>query len=226
MGAGDGRFVGRLSAAGYAATGIEPSATGSALARSRGAKVANVGIEEARIDPGSRDAVILWHVLEHLRDPGGALDRVREWLAPGGRAIVACPDLSSLQARIGGDAWFHQDVPRHRTHFTSRGLCTLLERAGFHLERVSHLLIEQNPLGMWQTLLNRLTGERDVAFRFLKRDLGMVSPRDRWRGLLTTAVAGPLLVPVALLLELGAGLAGRGGTMVVEAIADRSDVVP
>jgi hypothetical protein len=32
-----------------------------------------------------------------------------------------------------------------------------------------------------------------------------------------TAVAGPLLVPVAVALELAAGLAGRGGTMVVEA---------
>ncbi len=27
----------------------------------------------------------------------------------------------------------------------------------FRLERISHLLVEQNPLGMWQTLLNRLT---------------------------------------------------------------------
>ena len=44
-----------------------------------------------------------------------------------------------------------------------------------------HLLIEQNPLGMWQTLLNRLTAERDFAFRLLKRDLGERRAGRRWR---------------------------------------------
>ena len=217
VGAGDGRFLARLAAGGYRVSGIEPSAAGSALARERGVTVENVGIEEARVDDRSQDAVVMWHVLEHLDDAAAALHRVHGWLAPGGRAVVACPDLASLQARIGGDAWFHQDVPRHRTHFTAGGLRLLLERTGFHLERVRHLLIEQNPLGMWQTLLNRLTSERDVAFRFIKRDLREARPRDRRRDLAVTAIAGPLLVPVAVALEVTAGLAGRGGTMVVEA---------
>jgi hypothetical protein len=34
---------------------------------------------------------------------------------------------------------------------------------------------------------------------------------------LVTVVAGAILAPVAIVLELGAGLAGRGGSMVVEA---------
>jgi SAM-dependent methyltransferase len=223
VGAGDGRFAARLAADGYRASGIEPAAGGGAIARSRGVAIENVGIEDARIEAASQDAVVLWHVLEHLDDPRAALDRVRGWLAPGGRAVVACPDLSSLQARIGGDRWFHQDVPRHRTHFTSAGLRALLGRTGYEVERVSHLVIEQNPLGMWQTLLNRLTRERDVAFRFIKRDLGEAGRGDRRRDIAVTAVAGPLLVPVALALELGAGLAGRGGTMVVEATRSGAD---
>ncbi|MGH2963131.1 MAG: class I SAM-dependent methyltransferase [Solirubrobacterales bacterium] len=223
VGAGDGRFLARLAADGYRVSGIEPSEAGGALARARGIPVESVGVAEARVEAGGEDAVVLWHVLEHLDDPAGALRRAREWLAPGGRAIVACPDLASLQARIGGDAWFHQDVPRHRTHFTAAGLRLLLERTGLRVERVRHLVIEQNPLGMWQTLLNRLTRERDVAFRFIKRDLGEASARDRRRDLAVTALAGPLLVPVALALELGAGLSGRGGTMVLEATSPTAD---
>jgi hypothetical protein len=70
---------------------------------------------------------------------------------------------------------------------------------------------------MWQTLLNRLTRERDVAFRALKRDLGRGPGVGR--DLAVTAVAGPLLVPVAVALELAAGLAGRGGSVV--AVASR-----
>jgi SAM-dependent methyltransferase len=219
VGAGDGRFLARLAAAGYRVSGIEPSRSAWALARDAGVPVENVGVEAATIEAGGQDAVVLWHVLEHLDDPEGVLRRVRRWLAPGGRVVVGCPNLDSLQARIGGDAWFHQDVPRHRSHFTARGLGLLLDRTGFHLERVRHVVIEQNPLGMWQTLLNRLTRQRDVGFRFLKRDLAAMPRRDRRLDVAVTALAGPLLAPVAVALELGAGLAGRGGTVVVEATA-------
>jgi MFS superfamily sulfate permease-like transporter len=69
---------------------------------------------------------------------------------------------------------------------------------------------------MWQTLLNRVTGERDVAFRLLKgttpRELGGA------RDVLATVTLGALLVPVAIAAETLAGLAGRGGTMVVQAV--------
>ena len=219
VGAGDGRFVSRLRAAGLEANGIEPSEGGVRMARARAAPVERAALEEMRLEPESLDATIAWHVLEHLDDPEAAVARIRIWLRPGGRIVVACPNLASVQARIGGDRWFHQDVPRHRTHFTATGLRLLLERSGFRLERMTHLLVEQNPFGMWQTLLNRLTGERDVAFRALKRDLGS-GPGAR-RDLALTAVAGPLLAPIAVALELAAGLAGRGGSVV--AVATRSN---
>jgi hypothetical protein len=68
---------------------------------------------------------------------------------------------------------------------------------------------------MWQTLLNRLTVERDFAFRLLKRDLPD-SGQSRWRDTAVTAIAGPLLAPIAVIAELIAGLARRGGSIVVE----------
>lgn len=210
LGAGDGRFVSRLTGAGLQASGIEPSDGAVAAARARGARVERATVEDLELEPASLDAVVIWHVLEHVRDPAGTVARAARWLRPGGRVVVACPNLASLQARIGGDRWFHQDVPRHLTHFTATGLLLLLERSGLQLERVSHLVVEQNPLGMWQTLLNRVTGHPNVAFRALKRDLGPGLGRD----LALTAFAGPLLAPVAVVLELIAGLAGRGGSVV------------
>ena len=133
--------------------------------------------------------------------------------------MIAVPNLAGVQARIGGDRWFHQDVPRHRTHFTPAAVSALLGRTGFAVERIRHVLVEQNPLGMWQTLLNRVTGERDFAFRLIKRDLGGVSAAARARDLALTAVLGLPLIPIAAVLELGAGIAGRGGSIVVEARA-------
>jgi SAM-dependent methyltransferase len=218
VGAGDGRFVARLRAAGFDASGIEPSASAAEAARARGAPVSEAALEEASFERESLDGAVAWHSLEHLDDPRTAVGRMRAWLRPGGTIVVACPNLASLQARIGGDRWFHQDVPRHRTHFTAAGLRLLLEGAGFRLRRMSHLLVEQNQLGMWQTLLNRLTRGRDVAFRALKRDLG--SDSRTASDLALTAVAGPVAIPVAVALEIGAGLARRGGTVV--AVATRS----
>ena len=218
VGAGDGRFVALLASAGFDAHGIEPSPSACEAAARIGAAVANASAETAAVEARTEDAVVIWHALEHTDDPRATVALAREWLVPGGRLIVAVPDLASLQARIGGDRWFHQDVPRHRTHFTRAGLVSLLERTGLRVVRVRHLLVEQNPLGMWQTLLNRLTGERDFAFRLIKRDLDGVARPAIARDLLITAIAGPLLVAVAPALELGAGLAGRGGSMVVEAI--------
>ncbi len=216
VGAGDGSLVAGMRARGLDAWGIEPSPA-AATARARGLEVVAAGVEQAEVEAASQDAAVLWHVLEHLDDPAAALRRIATWLRPGGTLVVAVPNVASLQARIGGDRWFHQDVPRHRTHLTPRGASALLARSGFRAGRVHHLLVEQNPLGMWQTLLNRLTGERDFAFRLIKRDLAGVGRAARLRDLIVTVVAGPLLLGVAIAAELAAGLAGRGGSIVVEA---------
>lgn len=209
IGAGDGRFVARLREAGYDARGADPSPSARARAAARGIELA----AEAQAAEGSQDAVVLWHVLEHLPEPLAALEQARRWLRPKGLLLVAVPNLGSLQAAIGGDRWFHQDVPRHRTHFTARGLGLLLARAGFAPTRVSHLVVEQNALGMWQTLLNRGTRERNVAFRLLKRDPSLRGAEARGDLALTAMLAAPLAL-AAPILELGAGLARRGGSVV------------
>ena len=217
VGAGDGRFVAMLAAAGFEAHGIEPSPSACEAAARIGAPVVNASAEGAAIDAGAQDAVVFWHALEHTADPGAVVARAREWLAPGGRLIVAVPDLASVQARIGGDRWFHQDVPRHRTHFTRAGLVRLLERTGLRVVRVRHLLVEQNPLGMW-TLLNRLTRERDFAFRLIKRDLGGVHRGGRSR---VTWWSRRSPARCSCRSRWGSSwprIAGRGGSMVVEAV--------
>lgn len=217
IGAGRGDLVGSLAARGHEAIGIEPAEGWAALARERGAAVEQVTIEKASFAERSFDRVILWHVLEHLDDPAAAVDRVAPWLAPGGRLVVAVPNLASFQARLGGDRWFHQDVPRHRTHFTVRGATELLRRRGFAPARVRFAALDQSQLGMWLTLLNKLTHSRDVPFRYLKGDLHYSSRAAALRDAVTSVGAGIPLMPIGALLELAAALARRGGNVVVEA---------
>ena len=214
VGAGRGRLLDALHRAGHDAVGFDPFAAADARPSDR-PPIHRVGIESASFPAGSADAVVLWHALEHLSEPGAAIERTAEWLAPGGRLVVAVPNLASAQARIGGDRWFHQDVPRHRTQFTAEGARALLRRCGIRPEGTRHLMLEQNVLGMWLTLLNGLTVDRDVPFRALKRDLEYDRRRHAiWDGLVSV-IAGIPLLPLAAGAELAAGVARRGGTVVV-----------
>lgn len=206
VGAGRGRFVAYARAHGFAdARGIEPSS------RSSAPHVDAVALEDAAF--ADLGAITLWHVLEHVEDPAAALARLRGWLRPGGALLVGVPDLDSLQARVGGPRWYHLDLPRHRTHFTARGLRVLLARTGFTVRRSEHVLLEHNPFGLWQSAVSRVTPTPSWLYHALKRNAPL-----RAADAVPTALALPL-VPVALAVEAAAGAAGRGGTVAVLAQA-------
>ena len=202
-GAGRGRFVAAARAAGYDARGIEPSL------REPVASLEPTTIENAAVEPGSLDAVTLWHVLEHLDDPGAAVERIAGWLAPGGALLVGVPNLDSAQARMAGARWYHLDVPRHRTHFTPAGLDALLRARGLAPLATTHLLLEHNPFGMWQSWVNLLTDTPSYLYNLLKRNASA-----RSRDLAITLGMLPL-APLASLAEALAGAAHRGGTIAV-----------
>ncbi len=211
VGAGRGRFVLSARAAGWDAFGIEPSERGASAAATAGAPVQRASVEDAEIAAGSVDAATVWHVLEHLCDPAAALARIASWLRPGGTLLVGVPNLDSWQARIGGARWYHLDVPRHRVHFTVTGVETLLVRCGFEPLRDEHLLLEHNPFGMWQSIVNRFTRTPSYLYNLLKRNAPL-----RSTDALVTVAALPL-APVAAALEAAAGRAGHGGTIAVVA---------
>jgi SAM-dependent methyltransferase len=213
VGAGRGRFVAAARAAGYDAGGLEPSAGRvDAAAREHGVELVRSGIEDADVAAGSLDALTVWHVLEHVEAPAAAAAHLARWLRPGGALLVGVPNLGSLQARLGGERWYHLDLPRHRTHFTLPGLLALLRRAGLEPVTVHHVLAEHNPFGMWQSLVNRATTTPSYLYNLLKRNAGP-APAD----LAVTLLALPL-APAAAGLELAAGAAHRGGTVAVAAV--------
>ncbi len=210
-GAGAGRLVEALASAGYAAEGIEPSARSAALAQAAGRAVRPERIEDHR-DEGL-DAVVLWHVLEHLEEPRAVLEQVLRWLRPGGLLLVGVPNIASAQARIGGAGWLHLDAPRHRVHLTPAGLEELLRQGGLEPVHTHHAVWEHNPAGMWMALLTCTGMAPGLPFHMLKRN---ARPRPRDLALLA---AGVPLAPVAVALELAAAAARQGGT--VAAVAAR-----
>jgi SAM-dependent methyltransferase len=203
-GAGRGRLVAELRRRGYEARGIDPSGRSHETL-----PVTRASLSDHREE--NLDAVVLWHVLEHLDDPAGALGRVGSWLRPGGLVLVGVPNAASLQERIAGEGWLQWDVPRHRLHLTAAGLSDLLGRAGLEPVLWRHMVWEHNPASMWMALLSRMGMAPGFPFHLLKRNA-----RVRARDLALTVLGVPLL-PVALWLEAAAAAARRGGTVAVVA---------
>lgn len=212
-GAGDGRLLELLAARGAEVAGVEPSASARERAAERGVAL-TPDLDGMSTTTDRFDRIICWHVLEHLEEPAAQMKRLAELMGPGGRVIVSVPNLSSWQARLGGDYWFAQDVPRHLTHFTPAGIRSLSEQAGLSVESMHTWSLEQNPFGMWQTLTSRASGSRDVIFRMIKRQPLGDTAGTRVASILGLLLALPLLL-FAVPLEWLASAVGRGGTITV-----------
>jgi 2-polyprenyl-3-methyl-5-hydroxy-6-metoxy-1,4-benzoquinol methylase len=132
LGCGLGYLVARAGERGFEAAGLDSSAAAVTFGHDQlGLRLACARIEDASLDPASRDIVVLNHVLEHLPDPGMAVRRAREWLRPGGWLLVGAPNFASPIARWSGQDWTGLVPSQHIWHLTPRALRHLTREAGF-----------------------------------------------------------------------------------------------
>jgi len=167
VGCGRGVLLREIAERGFEAHGVEANAAAARGADARAEVRIAPRLADAGYPAAFFDEVVIWHVLEHLRDPRETLEEVRRILRPGGRLVVAVPNLSSAQARWAGAAWFHLDLPRHLFHFTLSALVRLLERTGFVIESEHHFSLRQNPFGWIQSALNMGSLPRNGLYTLL-----------------------------------------------------------
>jgi 2-polyprenyl-3-methyl-5-hydroxy-6-metoxy-1,4-benzoquinol methylase len=132
FGCGNGSYLERMTKQGWQVTGLDTSP--SAVARVRrglGLHVLHGSLPHPQLRPGSFDVITMWQSLEHVHEPMQVLRQAHALLVPGGRLLVAAPNIDSLPFRWFGAAWFALDLPRHLIHFTPPTLTSMLERAGF-----------------------------------------------------------------------------------------------
>ena len=117
---------------GWSGVGLEPSEFAGAWAREHlGVDVRRGALDE--IPATERfDAVVMADVIEHLVDPGAALARLRDALAPGGVLALALPDSGSRLARAMGRRWWSV-LPTHVQYFTRASVSRLLEANGYEV---------------------------------------------------------------------------------------------
>lgn len=171
-------------------------------------------LRQAEYDDGFFDRIVIWHVLEHLTDPGETLQEIHRILKPGGRVIVAVPNFSSLQARWAGPAWFHLDLPRHLYHFPVAALQTLLQNRSFECRAEHHFSLRQNPFGWVQSALNRSRSlPRNSLYTLLQLAGGHDSSNFDSGVRLRLRLAYYLGMPIALGLTLLTTLFRTGATI-------------
>jgi SAM-dependent methyltransferase len=155
VGCGGGLFLQTLAQRGDArGVGLDFSPQAARLAWSRaGVPVICASLEKTPLPASSCAAITMFHVVEHLPDPGAYLEAARELLRPDGRLIVQVPNAGCWQFLLLGERWNGLDVPRHLTDFREKDLERLLNNHGFEVLRAKHFSLRDNPAGMATSLM-------------------------------------------------------------------------
>ena len=130
------------------------------------------------------DTVLCVNVLEHLDRPDIAVRGFHRVLRPGGKALILVPAHGSLYSAM-------DKAIEHRQRYEGPDLRTLLEDAGFEVERLSQF----NRLGVVGWSVNRWVGRTSIsrsqvfAFRLMMPLARALEQARKLRGLSWIAVA-------------------------------------
>lgn len=138
VGAAGGAFLAEAREQGWDVAGVEPMPGAAEHARTElGIDVATGVAEDLDLPGASLDAVTMWHVLEHIPEPLGLIERLRQWMRPGALLAIEVPNGGSPAARRLGKDWPSAEPDVHVSQFTPGALQRLLERGGFEPVDVS-----------------------------------------------------------------------------------------
>lgn len=128
VGTGFSNFVGLIDGA----VGIDVSEPRVKSAQERGLDVRLCNVFDWDVND-KKDAVTLFHVLEHIVDPYPFLGQIREILSDYGQLIIEVPNLDDALVKLESyKNFYYQNA--HCSYFTPRTLKKLLRDCDFELE--------------------------------------------------------------------------------------------
>ncbi len=133
VGAGEGMLIRELARQGYGnVVGIEPNTRAVSFAQGEGTDVVSGTLEEVAgvIKERMIHAITLFHVIEHLDDPKGALANIYESLQAGDYMVIETPNAraySFIRTKYNHPLIY----PEHLYYFDIENLPQLLTKVGF-----------------------------------------------------------------------------------------------
>lgn len=159
VGCGAGQYMKLVQAAGWDPVGIDFDEKAVAMARRRGLDARVGDLREAAFPNSSFDAITMINVIEHLQEPAAVVAECRRILKPGGRLIMATPNIDASGHRIYGPDWRGLEIPRHLFLYSARTLKRIAVAAGFgRAEAFSQL--RNAPGALFMVNESRLIAER------------------------------------------------------------------
>ncbi len=131
VGAGTGAFSNIMATNGWAVTSLEPDDTARKVAKDKYGLELQSPSDLYYLDNNQFDAIAMWHVLEHVHDLQGYLNKFYDILKPNGKLIIAVPNYTSNDASFYDTTWAAYDVPRHLYHFSPQSINALAKAKGF-----------------------------------------------------------------------------------------------
>jgi 2-polyprenyl-3-methyl-5-hydroxy-6-metoxy-1,4-benzoquinol methylase len=213
IGCGDGTFALEMKANGWDVSATELDAQTIANLASQGI---NAKLSHEALASGfatNFDAITCWHVLEHVESPQATIDWAKSLLAPQGVFQPTVPNVACLQAKLFGRHWMHLDVPRHRQHFTPATLRSMLEKAGFVIEKQTNVAIEYDWFGVIQSALNGICVRQNVLFDKMTKAVVDPARKSPMTDVAISYALAPFLAAASLpAISIGA-LLGDGATL-------------
>jgi len=163
VGCGDGLYLRHLPPS-LEKSGFEPSDAGKKAITINGLQFFDIYTKNDK----QFDLITMWQSLEHIQKPIETLKILHDYLTPHGHLFISVPNSLSLQSLIFKGRWFHLDPTRHRHHFNTMTLKSMMAKSGFEIVSISHLTIEYGIYGWWQSFLNLLPIDFNMAYKILK----------------------------------------------------------
>jgi 2-polyprenyl-3-methyl-5-hydroxy-6-metoxy-1,4-benzoquinol methylase len=98
-------------------------------AKQRADRIYQGGVDQIPVEE-KFDCIIATQVIEHVYQPKTFLQQLLDHLKPGGKIVIATPNMGSFWRKFMGHRWPSFKMPEHILYFDQKSLFTLMQQVG------------------------------------------------------------------------------------------------
>jgi 2-polyprenyl-3-methyl-5-hydroxy-6-metoxy-1,4-benzoquinol methylase len=134
----------------YTAYGVDISSGAIEQAKARlpdiATRLSSLKLESISQEWPKFDAICLWDVIEHVRDPVSVCRTLTSLLNPGGHLFLSTPNMGALTAKVMKQHWAFMIPPLHLGYFSQRSIAYLFAK------QLSARILTSRTRGKWTSL--------------------------------------------------------------------------